>query len=112
MKDLEGGLAYTFSSLGTGPYEGTGRVLKKQGRLDFWFQTDGSECRPLEWGEEYPPVDPKVCCYELLLLNGVYNSKKDLVTFGPGTAAQLVDYCAPGKISPDGATASLLVQFK
>jgi hypothetical protein len=105
-------LASTFVALGgAGTYEGTGRVLKKQGRLDFWFDVPARTCRPLEWGEEYPPEDSDVCCYELLLLNGVYNAKKDLVSFGSGTAAQLVDYCAPAKISPDGATASLLVQF-
>ncbi len=92
-------------------YEGTGRVLKKQGRLDFWFDVPVRTCRPLEWGETFPPADPDVCCYELLLLNGVYNSKKDTVSFGSGTTAQLVDYCANERISPDDATANLLVQF-
>jgi len=106
-------LASTFVALGgAGTYGGSGRVLKKQGRLDFWFDVPSRTCRPLEWGETFPPADPGVCCYELLLLNGVYNSKKDTVSFGSGTTAQLVDYCAPGKISPDGATATLLVQFK
>jgi len=41
----------------------------------------------------------------------VYNSKKDTVSFGSGTTAQLVDYCANEKISPDNATANLFVQF-
>jgi hypothetical protein len=104
-------LATTFGTLGAGMYEGSGRVLKKQGRLDFWFDVPTRTCRPLEWGEEFPPEDPDVCCYELLLLNGVYNSKKDLVAFGSGTTAQLVDYCDNEKISPDDATANLLVQF-
>lgn len=105
-------LAGTFVVLGgAGTYGGTGRVLKKQGRLDFWFDVPTRTCRPLEWGEEYPPEDSEVCCYELVLLNGVYNSKKDAVSFGSGTTAQLVDYCRAEKISPDDATASLLVQF-
>jgi hypothetical protein len=105
-------LAGTFIALGgAGTYAGTGRVLKKQGRLDFWFDVPDRTCRPLEWGEEYPPEDPNVCCYELVLLNGVYNSKKDLVSFGSGTIAQLVDYCRAEEISPDNATANLLVQF-
>ena len=113
MTITEGGLEETFVALGgAGTYGGTGRVLKKQGRLDFWFDIPSRTCRPLEWGETFPPADPDVCCYELLLLNGVYNSKKDTVSFGSGTTAQLVDYCAPGKISPDGATANLLVIFK
>jgi hypothetical protein len=105
-------LATTFSALGgAGTYEGSGRVLKKEGRLDFWFDVPARTCRPLEWGEEFPPADDDVCCYELLLLNGVYDRKKDTVSFGSGTTAQLVDYCAPAKISPEGATASLLVSF-
>jgi hypothetical protein len=105
-------LANTFLALGgAGTYEGSGRVLKKQGRLDFWFDIPTDTCRPLEYGEEIPPTDTTVCCYELLLLNGVYNSKEDTVTFGSGTTAQLVDYCVNQKISPEGATANLLVQF-
>jgi len=105
-------LASTFGALGAGTYEGSGRVLKKQGRLDFWFDYPADlTCRPLEWGEQFPPVDPAVCCYELLLLNGVYNSKRDTVSFGSGTTAQLVDYCANQRLSPDDATASLFVQF-
>ena len=107
-------LASTFVALGgAGTYEGLGRVLKKQGRLDFWFDFPADiTSRPIEWGDTPgPDLNPDVCCYELLLLNGVYDSKKDTVTFGSGTAAQLVDYCANEKISPDGATASLLVQF-
>lgn len=106
-------LASTFVALGgAGTYEGTGRVLKKQGRLDFWFDIPKDvTCRPLAWGEEIPPVDPAVCCYELLLLNGVYDSRKDTVWFGSGTAAQLVDYCANERISPDGASAALVVRF-
>jgi hypothetical protein len=105
-------LATTFGTLGAGDYEGLGRVLKKQGRLDFWFDFPADPtCRPIEWGEE-PPYDPdEICCYELLLLNGVYDSRKDRVSFGSGTTAQLVDYCAGQKISPEGATANLLVQF-
>ena len=97
-------LASTFDELyvlyGAGPYVGSGRVLKKQGRLDFWFDVPARTCRPLEWGEEFPPDDPDVCCYELLLLNGVYNGKKDTVAFGSGTTAQLVDYCTPAKDLP------------
>ena len=104
-------LASTFGILGVDTYEGSGRVLKKQGRLDFWFDVPARTCRPLEWGEEFPPADDDVCCYELLLLNGVYDSKKGTVSFGSGTAAQLVDYCAQEKITPDGATANLLVSF-
>ena len=106
-------LASTFDYLYTEGdlYEGTGRVLKKQGRLDFWFDVPARTCRPLEWGETFPPTDPDVCCYELLLLNGVYNSKNDTVSFGSGTTAQLVDYCTKQKISPDDATANLFVQF-
>jgi hypothetical protein len=104
-------LASTFSTLGAGAYEGLGRVLKKQGRLDFWFDFPADPtCRPIEWGEA-PPYDPEVCCYELLLLNGVYNSKKDTVWFGSGTEAQLVDYCANERLSPDGASADLVVRF-
>ena len=103
MMDIAVGtqLAMTFSRLGPGEYQGLGRVLKKQGRLDFWFD---SPTRPT-------CNDPAVCCYELLLLNGVYDRTKDTVSFGSGTAAQLVDYCAQEKISPDGATANLLVSF-
>jgi hypothetical protein len=105
-------LGDTFTALGGGgEFEGSARVLKKQGRLDFWFDVPARVCRPLEYGEEFPPADPEVCCYELLLLNGVYYSKQDTVVFGSGTTAQLVDYCAPARISPDGATANLLVQF-
>lgn len=51
-------------------------------------------------GRGVPPDDPDVCCYELLLLNGVYNGKKDTVAFGSGTTAQLVDYCTPAKDLP------------
>lgn len=107
-------LASTFLALGgAGTYEGLGRVLKKQGRLDFWFDVPADvTCRPIEWGDEPgPDLDPAVCCYELLLLNGVYDSRNDTVWFGTGTEAQLVDYCANQKISPEGASASLVVRF-
>jgi len=110
---LDTQLASTFGRFGgAGTYEGSGRVLKKQGRLDFWFDSPADpNCQPLEWGEEIPPVDPAVCCYELLLLNGVYDSRKDTVWFGSGTVAQLVDYCGNEKISPAGASADLVVRF-
>jgi hypothetical protein len=108
-------LADVFTPLGTDePYDGLGRVLKRDGRLDFDFNLDGSTCRPIEWGEEPgPDLDPAVCRYNLLLMNGVYDRKSDSVEFGSGTTAQLFDWrAAPGSVRIGHGSARLLVQFQ
>jgi len=107
MTNISGELADVFGTLSSNQ-TGLGRVLKKQGRLDFWFDPDNAECRPIEWGE-VPPYDPDVCRYELLLLNGVYNSKRDTVSFGPGTEALLYDFVLGDQVG--SGTATLLVTF-
>lgn len=100
-------------------YYGLGRILKREGRLDFDFNIeDGKpedvDCRPIEWGEEPGPnLDPAVCRYNLLLMNGVYDRKSDSVEFGSGTTAQLFDWrAAPGSIRIGYGSARLLVQFQ
>lgn len=109
-------LAAVFVRLGvTEAYSGQGRVLKSQGRLDFHFDTPGSECRPIAYGEEPGPGLPaEVCRYHLLLLNGVYNRKANEVEYqAPTTEAQLFDYTIPvgsGTLIGEGS-ANLMVLF-
>lgn len=96
-------------------FEGQGRVLKRQGRMDFAFNSDSTACRVREWEEEPGPnLDPEVCQYELLIAYGVYDRKADEVTFtAGGNTAQLFDNRIPvgeGMLIGEG-TASLLVDF-
>jgi len=114
---LGGELAGVFDALG-GPqtFAGQGRVLKKEGRLDFHFNSDGGNCRPIAWGEKPGPGLPsEVCRYHLLLLNGVYNRTADDVVFqAPITEAQLFDYhpeLGNGLVLIGEGSASLMVLF-
>ena len=94
MTVQSGSLAAVFNQeLGVGTFSGKGRVLKTQGRLDFHFDLSETGCRPPAYGEEPGSLPDGVCRYHLMLLNGVYNRKKDDVVFqAPGTEAQLFDY--------------------
>ena len=89
-------------------------MLKRQGRLDFYFDLPASECRPGGWDDE-PGPGTGICQYRLILLNGVYDRKPDTVEFTDGTEALLVDswgviYGYDPLISE--GTANLVVQFE
>jgi hypothetical protein len=109
-------LADTFAALnGAGTYTGLGRVLKRQGFLDFTFNTDGSDCRPLEFGEPTGSELPgDVCHYLLQVRYGVYDRKGDSVIF-QNSLAWLYDHSLPegGQlISVVGDTANLQFLFE
>jgi hypothetical protein len=122
-KPLESVFSGALSDLMT--FHGQGRVLKRQGYLDFHFDSgDTSQdlvgCRPIEFGEEPGPgLDPDVCQYHLQMLNGVYDRKADTVTF-TNTMAQIFDYRSsmPNedgsgyKLLIGSGSASVLVQFE
>jgi hypothetical protein len=110
-------LADTFAALGgEGEYEGLGRVLKRQGFLDFTFNLPASECRPLDWDDVMGPglADEGVCQYLLQVRYGVYDRKGDSVTFGVNSQAWLLDTWLPEQqlISEPGDTASLYFEFE
>jgi hypothetical protein len=117
MTVLRGELEALFAGGGLGPngsYSGPGRVLKRQGRLDFYFDLPASDCRPAGWEDE-PGPGTGFCQYRLILLNGVYDRKPDTVEFTDGTEALLVDswgvvYGYDPLISE--GTANLVVQFE
>jgi hypothetical protein len=117
MTVLGGGLEALFEGGGFSPngaYSGPGRVLKRQGRLDFYFDLPASDCRPAGWDDE-PGPGTGFCQYRLILLNGVYDRKADTVEFTDGTEALLVDswgvvYGYDTLISE--GTANLVVQFE
>jgi len=96
-----------------GSYIGQGRVLKKQGRLDFSFGVTEPECRPKEWGEE-PGPGTGICQYQLILINGVYDRKRDEVAFSAtgGTGVLLYDTWLDDPLISEDGTANLLVQFE
>ena len=76
-------LTFSPSLLGydyEGTYEGAARVLKKDGRLDFYFDLEGDHqgC-----GAPQFKSNDNVCPYALILLDGIYDRKADTVYFGP-----------------------------
>jgi hypothetical protein len=81
--------------LTAGSYFGIGRVLKKNGRLDFGFNDDGTICRMPVSSDGPPPIlDSAVCQHHLILQHGLYDRKADLVVFEgpPDATALLYDY--------------------
>ena len=102
-----------FSPIGS--YSGLGRVLKRQGRLDFYFDLAAPDCRPGDW-DEVPGPDTDICQYRLILLNGVYDRKADTVWFTDGTEALLVDsWGVTGGYEPlisQGTVTNLVVEFE
>jgi hypothetical protein len=117
MINLEGELDDVFIRAGdfspNGSYTGQGRVLKRQGRLDFSFGVLEPDCRPKEWGED-PGPGTGICQYQLILLNGVYHRKQDEVVFSAtdGTEVLLYDTWLDDPLIVEGGTANLLVQFE
>jgi len=120
MTVVSGGqLELLFGAGGFGPngaYSGLGRVLKNQGRLDFYFDSPASVCRPADWGDE-PGPGTGICRYRLILLNGVFAQKAERVEFTAtgGAGGLLYDnwgvvYGYDPLIS--SGTANLQVQFQ
>lgn len=80
-------------SLAGSEFEGTfpceARVLKKDGRLDFYYDGDGEN--PGCGGPEFKS-SANVCPYRLILLDGNYDRQADTVFFGqPGRVYLYVD---------------------
>lgn len=90
-------------------YSGQGRVLKKQGRLDFWFDETGSDCRPRDWGE---PFGEGICRYRLILYDGLFDRKGDQVFFENARAELWDNLDENGGVCNENFTAGeLLVAF-
>ena len=114
-----GGGTNLAAVLPAGSYSGIGRVLKKNGRMDFAFNDDGIICRLAESGDGPPPIyDPDVCRYRLILEFGLYDRKADLVRFDlPDSRARLWDFQQElndqGDLDPVGSGQAILdVQFE
>jgi hypothetical protein len=107
-------LASTFAALGgAGPYDGLGRVLKRQGFFDFTLPDTG--CRPLSSDDVMGPhlADDNVCRYLLQVRYGVYNRKADTVDFVASQAWLLDTWLAENQLISDvGSTATLKFQFE
>jgi hypothetical protein len=107
-------LARVFDLLGVSSYSGLGRVLKREGRLDFYFGVEEPDCRPAEWGEQ-PGPGTGICRYRLILLNGVYARKAGTVEFaatGGADAALYDNWMVPGDPLLASGTADLVVRFE
>jgi hypothetical protein len=76
-------------------YSGFVRVLKKDGRLDFVFNKDGSDCRPIKWGDE-PPYADDICSFELILDHGVYDRRADTDLFMGSSVDKYISFYPHG----------------
>ena len=102
---------------GATAYSGQARCLKKQGRFDLFFGATG--CRP--YTDEDGPPDTwnigEICQYRLIIEEGIYARKADMVVFEFDTAkASLFDYVsynpsADPPLQPETGTANLTIQF-
>jgi hypothetical protein len=76
-----------------GVFYGQARVLKKDGRFDFDFDTAPCESPTYGDGNE-PPFgdDDDFCRYRLIVQDGIYDRKADTVVWEAGSRVQLDDY--------------------
>ena len=102
---------------GATAYSGQARCLKKQGRFDLFFGDSG--CRPYTY-EDGPPDTwniGEICQYRLIIEDGIYARKADMVEFQFETAkASLYNYAlynpsADPPLQPETGTAYLRIQF-
>lgn len=95
------------AGVSAGRYFGQARILKKDGRFDFDFDT--SECVSPLWGDVPPYGDPynDWCRYHLTIEDGVYYRGVDEVVWDTTAPFSLIDYglgvpCAVDPDNPDG----------
>lgn len=101
-------LSPTFAPGYAATYEGVARVLKRQGRLDFYFDHSGENTT---CGPRLDDSSTNVCPDRLILLDGVYDRKADTIVISqPARVYLYLDFGTYEVFGGDGQDGRTLVQ--